>query len=73
MKLTTTFLALILTIGISLTGSAQDFNELQKTELKAKKDYKPFEPKALECSNYLLSTPNDDNMNRLIAAKAIIN
>ena len=73
MKLTTTFLALILTIGISVIASAQDFNALQKVELKAKEDYKPFEPKALECSNYLLSTPNDDNMNRLIAAKAIIN
>jgi hypothetical protein len=51
--------------------SAQNFDTLNKIELKEAADYQKNEPQALECANYLLSTPVDKNNSDLKHLKAI--
>lgn len=52
---------------------AQDFSALQKVEYKEKSEYKAYEGQILECANYLLSVPADDNNpNRQDALKVLI-
>ena len=52
---------------------AQDYTSLDSSQLKVKEDYVKAEPKVLECSNFLLSTPNEkNNLNRLMAMEYIL-
>jgi hypothetical protein len=66
------FLCLVLVI-YSLNLFAQDYTSLDSSQFKVKEDYVKAEPKVLECSNYLLSTPNEaNNLNRLMAMEYIL-
>lgn len=62
------FISLILLLGFTMVGNAQDYSKLKDIELKEKEDYVKAEDKILECSKYVLTTPMDDeNTNRLNA------
>lgn len=65
-----TFLAL--TLVCTKFISAQDFSSLQNIEIKTKEECRSYDSKALECANYILSTPNGSDMNRLYASSFII-
>jgi hypothetical protein len=63
---------MICTLFIAQLTFAQDFSELQKVEIKTKEECRSYDTKVLECANYILSTPNGDDINRLYASSFIL-
>ena len=52
---------------------AQDFSALQRVEYKEKSDYKVYQTQILECANYILSVPAEENNdNRQAALKSLV-
>lgn len=57
----------------SLSLWAQDFTSLDLNSFKKAEDYVKAEPKVLECANFLLQTPHEENnLNRLTATQYIL-
>ena len=57
----------------SLNLVAQDYTSLDAGTLQKMEDYVKAEPKVLECSNFLLSTPFEaNNLNRLSAMQYVL-
>ena len=57
----------------SLNLFAQDYTSLDAGSLQKMEDYVKAEPKVLECSNFLLNTPNEaNNLNRLSAMQYVL-
>jgi hypothetical protein len=70
-----TNLILVSLIIFSVTGItySQDYSNLKDIELKDKTDYPKAEDKVLECANYILSTPMDNNnINRIYAIQFLL-
>lgn len=66
------FLCLVLLVS-SLNLFAQDYTSLDADSLQKMEDYVKAEPKVLECSNFLLNTPNEaNNLNRLSAMQYVL-
>ena len=66
------FLCLMLLVS-SLNLFAQDYTSLDAGSLQKMEDYVKAEPKVLECSNFLLNTPNEaNNLNRLSAMQYVL-
>lgn len=57
----------------SLNLFAQDYTSLDAGSLQKMEDYVKAEPKVLECSNFLLNTPyEENNLNRLSAMQYVL-
>jgi hypothetical protein len=56
----------------ALLSSAQDFTRYKDVELKTAEDCRNYDSVALQSADYLLSTPVDENLNRLAATQFLI-
>jgi hypothetical protein len=66
------FVSVILFFGLVMGCTAQDYSKLKDITLKGKEDCAKAEKQVLECSEYVLTTPLDDqNNNRMDALKFI--
>ena len=56
-----------------IKSHSQDFTDLQSLEFKSNDDYKKYEHRVLDCSNYVLSVLSEDtDTNRILALQTII-
>lgn len=69
----TFFISAVICLASVMMCNAQDYSTLQDVELKDKADFAKAEDKILECTQYILTTPMDDeNKNRIHAMQFIL-